>query len=429
MQTLGLNIHAQELEAGPQTHYISVPEAIEAMRAGNMVLICDDEERENEADLCLAAQFVTPEAINFMLRSARGLICTSLSAERLAALKLPMLDQSDQPLQGTAFTSSVDARSGTTTGISAHDRATTIRALVNPATQPSDLARPGHVFPLMARPQGTLERRGHTEASVDLARLAGLEPAAVICEVLNDEGEAARGEELHALARQWGIGIVTVDAIARYRSQEQVRLIATTRLPIGNSNFLLRDYLEIASDQHCLTFILGDLATDRQEPPLLRLHSACTTGDIFGSQRCDCQAQLHTSLQRIAEAGRGILIYLPQEGRGIGLSAKIQAYALQDQGYDTISANELLGYPVDARRYDSALAILRDLSLTHVRLLTNNPRKIQALNEGGIQVERVSLEIEPTPENQSYLATKQQRLGHLLQLSTSHDANQEGTIL
>lgn len=401
-----------------QRHCISVPEAIEALHIGKMILICDDEERENEADLCLAAQFATPEAINFMLRSARGLICTALSADRLAALKLSLLDQADHPLQGTAFATSVDARYGTTTGISARDRATTIRALAHPATRPEDLARPGHVFPLMARAGGTRERRGHTEAAVDLMHMAGLEPAAVICEVLNDEGDPVRGEALHALAHQWGIGVTTVEAIAQYRAQEQLCLLASTQLPIAGTTFLLRDYLELESGRHYLTLTLGNLEASDAKPPLLRLHSACATGDIFGSQRCDCQAQLHASLQAIITSGRGLLIYLPQEGRGIGLAAKIQAYALQDQGYDTISANEQLGYPADARTYHGALAILRGLGITRVCLLTNNPQKIQALSDGGIQVEREPLETTPTRENLAYLSTKQQRLGHLFCLPT-----------
>ncbi|MBO0782131.1 MAG: 3,4-dihydroxy-2-butanone-4-phosphate synthase [Ktedonobacteraceae bacterium] len=416
MRTLDMST-PQDGNINKQQRCLSVPEAIDALRAGKMMLICDDEDRENEADLCLAAQFATPQAINFMLRSARGLICTALSAERLTALNLPAIEQANHPLQETAFTTSVDARRGTTTGISASDRATTIRALADPTTRPEDLARPGHVFPLMARPGGTAERRGHTEASVDLMRMAGLEPAAAICEVLNDEGETAHGDELHALAKQWGIGVVTVDAIARYCSQEQIRFIASARLPIESVTFFLRDYLELASGQHYLVLTLGNLDTSEANPPLLRLHSACTTGDIFGSRRCDCQAQLHTSLQTIARAGRGVLIYLPQEGRGIGLSAKIQAYALQDQGDDTVSANERLGYPIDARDYTGALAILRDLALTHVRLLTNNPLKIQALRDGGIQVERVPLEITATRDNLTYLSTKQQRLGHLLHIS------------
>ena len=394
-------------------HTLSVDEAIQALRAGRMVLIRDDEGRENEADLCLAAQFATPEAINFLARSACGLICVALSAERLDALRIPLTESSGEPLQGTAFTLSVDARHGTTTGICVRDRAITIRALVDPMTRPEDLARPGHVFPLRARPGGTLERRGHTEAAVDLMRLAGLEPGAVICEVLDAQGEAARGEVLLNMAQEWGIGLISVEAIARYRQEHRVCLISETEMPTSEATFKLRDYLDITSGQHSLALILGDLQDRQEQPPLLRLHSACTTGDIFGSQRCDCQAQMHAALRAIASEGRGMLLYLPQEGRGIGLAAKLQAYALQDQGYDTIEANERLGYPVDARSYGVATEILHKLHITHARLMTNSPRKLQALTEGGIIVERVPLEIAPTSENIHYLQTKQQRLGHM----------------
>ncbi|QBD83799.1 3,4-dihydroxy-2-butanone-4-phosphate synthase [Ktedonosporobacter rubrisoli] len=381
-----------------------------------MVLICDDEDRENEADLCLPAQFVTPEAVNFLAHTACGLICVALPAERLEALHLPLTEVEGNPLQGTAFTTSVDARHNTTTGISAHDRAVTIRALVDPTTQPADLARPGHVFPLRARQGGTLERRGHTEASVDLMRIAGLEPAAVICEVLDEDGEAARGEKLFALARQRNIGMITVEAIARYRQEHRIVLVSKTELPTDIATFQLQDYLELASGQHYLALILGDLRESSTQPPLLRLHSACTTGDIFGSRRCDCQAQMQAALQAIAEDGRGMLLYLPQEGRGIGLSAKLQAYTLQDHGYDTLDANEKLGYPVDARSYATALDIIRHLGITHARLMTNNPRKLQAFTEAGLNVERVALETSPTEANIHYLRTKQQRLGHMFTL-------------
>ncbi|GCE45836.1 3,4-dihydroxy 2-butanone 4-phosphate synthase/GTP cyclohydrolase II [Thermosporothrix hazakensis] len=396
------------------TPFISVRDAIDVVRQGNMILICDDESRENEADLCIAAQFVTPEVITFMMRNACGLICVALTGQRLDTLQLPVFDQSDQPLQGTAFTLSVDARHGTTTGISAHDRARTIRVLVDPATRPEDLARPGHIFPLRAATQGTLERRGHTEASVDLMSIAGLEAAAVICEVLNEHGEPARGEELHRLAQQWNIPVLTVEAIASYRRQQLVSPVASTRLPTPFATFQVTDYLEHRTGQHTLALVLGDLHAPDAEPPLVRLHSSCLTGDIFGSQRCDCQAQLHAAMQAIADEGRGVLLYLPQEGRGIGLMAKLQAYALQDQGHDTITANERLGYPADARDYTSALAILHTLGVKRVRLLTNNPQKLQALAQGGIEVERVALETTPTPHNITYLTTKQQRMGHAL---------------
>jgi 3,4-dihydroxy 2-butanone 4-phosphate synthase / GTP cyclohydrolase II len=393
---------------------LSIPEAVSELHAGKMVIICDDESRENEADLCLAAQFATPQAINFLAHQAAGLICVALSGERLDALHIPLMEHKQEPLQGTAFTASVDARYTTTTGISARDRATTIRALVNPMTRPHDLARPGHVFPLRARPGGTLERRGHTEASVDLMRIAGLEPGAVICEILDTNGETAHGEILLEMARQWNISIISVDAIARYRLEHAVSLVAETQLPTPAATFKALDYQEIATGHHYLALVLGDPQEFQQHPPLLRLHSACATGDIFGSQRCDCHAQLHSALHRIAEEGQGLLLYLPQEGRGIGLGAKLQAYALQDQGYDTVDANLRLGYPVDARSYTTTIEILRTLHISHVRLLTNSPHKVQALTDAGIIVERVPIETVPTTSNTHYLDTKYRRLGHLL---------------
>ena len=403
---------------------LSIPEAIRELRAGKMVIICDDENRENEADLCLAAQFATPEAINFLAHHASGLICVALPGERLDALNIPLVEHKQDPLQGTAFTISVDARYATTTGISARDRATTIRALINPLTRPHDLARPGHVFPLRARPGGTLERRGHTEASVDLMRIAGLEPGAVICEILDADGETAQGEALLGLARQWNIGIISVDTIARYRQEHTVSLIAETQLPTPVATFKVLDYQEIATGQHYLALVLGDLHEFQKHPPLLRLHSSCATGDIFGSQRCDCQAQLHSALHIIAKEGQGLLLYLPQEGRGIGLGAKLQAYALQDQGYDTVDANARLGYPVDARSYATAIEILHTLRIPHVRLMTNSPHKIQTLTEAGIIVERIPIEITPNTFNTNYLNTKSLRLGHMLTpLSTLTNAD------
>ncbi|GCF11526.1 GTP cyclohydrolase II [Dictyobacter arantiisoli] len=396
--------------------YLSVAEAVRDIQAGKLVLISDDENRENEADLCMAAQFVTAESINFILHAACGLICVALAGELLDRLRLPLMRGRGEPLQGTGFTISVDAIRNTTTGISAHDRAQTVRTLVDPTTQPDDLARPGHVFPLRARAGGTLERRGHTEASVDLMHFAGLTPGAVICEVLDATGEAARGQSLYDLATEWGIGIVTVEAIARYHQEHQVSLVAQTSLPLHDARFEARAYQEIETQSQYVALTLGDLE-DQTRPPLVRLHSACATGDIFGSQRCDCQAQLHASLDAIASEGRGVLIYLPQEGRGIGLAAKLQAYALQDQGYDTIEANEKLGYPIDARDYNVAIEILRDLHINQVRLLTNSPKKIQALTAAGLRVERVPLEIQPNTNNIRYLQTKQQRMGHLMEPS------------
>lgn len=391
---------------------LTVEEAVREIQVGRMVILCDDENRENEADVCIAAQFATAEAINFIMHHACGLICVALGGERLDALRIPLAERGNDPLQGTAFTASVDARHGTTTGISARDRAVTIRALVDPMTRPDDLAYPGHVFPLRARAGGTLERRGHTEAAVDLMRLAGMEPGAVICEILGDDGEAARGQKLLDIACKWDIGLLSVDAIVRYRLNQRVSLISETQLPTPEATFKLRHYREIDTGLDYLALLLGDIRAQPQT--LLRLHSACTTGDIFGSQRCDCQAQMHTAMQAIAEEGSGMLLYLPQEGRGIGLAGKLLAYRLQEQGHDTIEANEHLGYPVDARTYSSAVEILHDLDITSVRLMTNSPTKIQALRDRDITVERVPLEIPATSDNHYYLQTKQQRLGHLL---------------
>ncbi|GAC1346194.1 MAG: bifunctional 3,4-dihydroxy-2-butanone-4-phosphate synthase/GTP cyclohydrolase II [Ktedonobacteraceae bacterium] len=402
---------------------MTIAEAVLELQAGRMVLICDDEGRENEADLCLAAQFATPQAINFLIHSACGLLCVALTGERLDALRIPLAKRKGDPLQGTAFTTSVDALHGVTTGISASERAVTIRTLIDPTTRPEDIVCPGHVFPLRACPGGTLERRGHTEAAVDLMRIAGLEPGAVICEVLSDDGEAARGETLLALARRWGLGLLSVDMLAHYRQDHAVSLISETQLPTPDATFRLLHYREIETNRDYLALLLGDLQAQQEQPPLLRLHSACMTGDIFGSQRCDCQAQMHAALQAIAAEGRGVLLYLPQEGRGIGLAGKLQAYRLQEQGCDTVEANEQLGYPIDARTYTPAIEILRDLDITSARLMTNSPTKILALREGGITVERVPLEIPPTSSNLHYLQAKQQRLGHfLIALSEPHQA-------
>ena len=389
---------------------LTVPEAIRAVQEGRMVLIRDDENRENEADVCLAAQFATPERLNFLLHHVCGLICVAMAGTRLDALAIPLAEQVYDPLQGTPFTASVDARHGTTTGIPASERALTIRRLVDPTAQAEDFARPGHVFPLRAHPRGTLGRRGHTEAAVDLMHLAGLEPGAILCEALASSGESARGNVLLALAGKWSIGILDVDSIARYRKEHRVSFVTGTPLPTTEASFRLLHYRDTATWQDYLVLALGDLQERPGKPLLVRLHSACTTGDLFGSRRCDCQSQLHRALQAIAAEGCGVLLYLPQEGRGIGLAGKLQAYGLQEQGYDTVEANELLGYPADARTYICAVEILRDLQVTSVRLLTNNPGKIQALLEGGMLVERVPLKINPTEENAHYLQTKSQRL-------------------
>jgi GTP cyclohydrolase II/3,4-dihydroxy-2-butanone 4-phosphate synthase len=399
---------------------LTLDEAVQRIQKGQMVLITDDENRENEADLCIAAQFATPEAINFMIHRACGMLCVAVAGKVLDHFNIPLLTSQDIPLQGTAFAMTIDTRQGTTTGISAYDRAKTIRALVDPTTHREDLVCPGHVAPLRAHPHGTLGRRGHTEAAVDLMLLAGLAPGAAICEVLDEQGQAARGTTLHTMARDWNIGIISLDEIARYRRNHTINLVARTRLPIENTQFELLDYQEIHTGQQYLALLLGDLTDERLAPPLVRLHSSCTTGDIFGSQRCDCQAQMHAALHSIIQEERGILIYLPQEGRNIGLVGKLQAYALQDEGLDTIEANEKLGYPVDARDYTTAIEILHELHLHHIRLLTNSPHKVQALINGGINVVRIPLETSSNSDNERYLKTKQQRMGHLLSRLTPH---------
>ena len=391
---------------------LSIEEAIREVQAGRMIILCDNEQRENEADLCLAAQFASAEAVNFIAHQACGLICVALTGARLDTLRLPQAQSGGDPLQGTAFAVSVDARHGTTTGISAHDRAKTIRALVDCTTQPGDLAFPGHVFPLRAQPGGTLERGGHTEAAVDLMRLAGLEPGAVICEILDETGEAARGESLLEMAHRWNLGILSVEAIAQYRRTHRISRVSETSLPTAEATFKLFHYREVETGLDYLALVLGEV--QHHAETLLRLHSACMTGDLFGSQRCDCQAQLHAALQAIVAEGQGMLLYLPQEGRGIGLAGKLQAYRLQDQGYDTVDANEHLGYPADTRTYESAVEILQDLGVRSVRLLTNNPAKVEALRTHAISIERVALETTPTGENQRYLHTKRLRFGHLL---------------
>lgn len=393
---------------------LTVMEAVNEVQAGRMVILCDDEDRENEADICQAAQFTSASTVNFMVHQACGLICVALTGSRIDALRLPPVAREGDPLQGTAFTTSVDARHGTTTGISAHDRATTIRALVDRTTRPADLAYPGHVFPLRARPGGTLERRGHTEAAVDLMRLAGLEPGAVICEILDEEGEAARGEKLQEMACRWNLGMLSVETLARYRRAHGVSRVSETSLPTADATFRLLHYQEIETGLDYLALLLGE--AELQSPLLLRLHSACMTGDLFGSQRCDCQAQMQAALQAIIAEGQGMLLYLPQEGRGIGLAGKLQAYRLQEQGYDTVEANEYLGYPADARTYESAAEILADLGITSVRLLTNNPAKVEALRARALSVERIALETPPTGTNLRYLQTKRQRFGHILTL-------------
>ena len=404
----------------------SVNQAVEDLKAGKFVIIVDDEDRENEGDLVIASQFATPESINFMTQHARGLICVSMDHRMVDRLELPMMVPPSRNKSGfgTGFTISVEAREGVTTGISAFDRARTIQVLADPNSRPNDLVMPGHIFPLRAQPGGVLVRGGQTEASVDLARLAGLTPSGVICEIMSVDGSMARLPELAVFGREHGINIVSVEALVEYRrkiipyGEKQSSLNAgivrggESILPTGYGEFSTIAYRDLQHNEDHLALTMGELSG---RPPLVRMHSACLTGDLFGSHRCDCGDQLKLALRRISEEQRGVLIYLKQEGRGIGLANKIRAYALQDQGHDTVDANLKLGFPADDRSYNQAAAILRDLGITRLRLMTNNPHKVESLENMGLDVvERVPHEIRPQAENLKYLRTKAQRLNHML---------------
>jgi 3,4-dihydroxy 2-butanone 4-phosphate synthase/GTP cyclohydrolase II len=404
--------------AGPGTAgspFSKIEEAIEEIRAGRMVVVCDGEDRENEGDLVMAAQFATPEAINFMAKEARGLICLALTAERCERLGLKLMAaKNEAPLQ-TAFTVTIEAAGGVSTGISAHDRAHTIQVAIDPESGPRDIVVPGHMFPLRAKEGGVLERTGHTEASVDLARLAGLTPAGVICEVMNDDGTMARVPDLIPYCEKHGLKMITVAELIAYRrrTEKLVERVVATGLPTSFGDFRAVGYRSLVDDKHHVAMVKGDVGG--AEDVLVRVHSECLTGDVFHSLRCDCGDQLEAALAMIEQEGRGVLLYLSQEGRGIGLLNKLRAYKLQEEGHDTVEANLKLGLPADLRDYGIGAQILVDLGLSSIRILTNNPKKIVGLGGYGLSVtEQVPIESAPNAHNEAYLRAKRDKMGHSL---------------
>jgi 3,4-dihydroxy 2-butanone 4-phosphate synthase/GTP cyclohydrolase II len=403
--------------------FATIPEAIEDIKAGKFIIIVDDENRENEGDLAIAAEMVTPEAINFMARHARGLICLPIIGHRLDELSVPLMVQENTAKFSTAFGISIEAKHKTSSGISAHDRAATVKAVLDPDTKPEDLARPGHMFPIRAREGGVLVRAGHTEAIVDLARFAGLYPAGVICEIMNEDGTMARLPQLEVMADKFGIKIVSIADLIVYRRRNEklVERVAEAKLPTRYGEFVVIAYRsKVDPDEH-VALVRGDISGD--EPVLVRVHSECLTGDVFGSLRCDCGDQITLAMEKIAAEGRGVFLYMRQEGRGIGFHNKLRAYALQDQGLDTVEANIALGFDADLRDYGIGAQILADLGLHKIRLLTNNPKKVIGLESYGLHiVETVDLRTQPTPYNLEYLKTKQKKLGHLLEVDEATEA-------
>ena len=395
----------------------SIPDAIEDIKAGKFVVVVDDEDRENEGDLIMAAEKITPEAVNFLAKYGRGLVCVCMTGERIEKLKLHPMVERNTALLGTRFTVSVDAIKGTTTGISAHDRAVTIETLVDEDSCAEDLGRPGHIFPIQALQGGVLSRAGHTEASVDLARLAGLKPMGVLCEIMNDDGSMARVPQLAVFAKEHNLKLIAIKDLIAYRrmTEKLVDKVTTVDLPTAHGNFVLHLYRSQIDEHHHLALVKGDVAGAKNV--LVRVHSSCLTGDVFGSSRCDCGNQLHHAMETVEAEGQGVIVYMRQEGRGIGLANKILAYKLQEHGRDTVEANEDLGFEADLRDYGIGAQILVDLGLTSIRLMTNNPKKVIGLEGHGLEiVERVPLQIEPTKFNLGYLQTKRDKMGHLLNL-------------